>query len=266
VKGYACEWFSGAPATPAGVQRPSDERWLALTGEGELEPYVVPPTLAHDFSDLQRTEAAFRDFSNRFGLLLPHEFWNPGNGQVLNGVSLSRFVSEHDALQQVVALLEAVRGRTAPLRQHLQSINEHVVPKTASTVDLEKALKDDTYRKSQGLPRELEEICAALAAQVINTHLRGDDVGDRTITTIERGPESGDPTAVQRTQSLLGSLWLQCARVLEGDQDRRRCQSCRDWFVVSPHGAGRRQQTIYCSQRCNNRAYVARKAVAARKN
>ena len=27
--------------------RLAGERWLALTGEGALEPYVVPPTLAH---------------------------------------------------------------------------------------------------------------------------------------------------------------------------------------------------------------------------
>ena len=58
----------------AGSLRLAGEWWLALTGEGALEPYVVPPTLAHDLSDLEPTEATFLDFSNRFGLLLPHEF------------------------------------------------------------------------------------------------------------------------------------------------------------------------------------------------
>jgi len=53
---------------------------------------------------------------------------------------------------------------------------------------------------------------------------------------------------------LLGALWLQLARAIEGDKQYRKCEyrDCGKWFEISKGGdtAGKRADAQYCEPRC----------------
>lgn len=63
---------------------------------------------------------------------------------------------------------------------------------------------------------------------------------------------------------LLGALWLQLARAIDGDKIQRRCPGCQEWFQVSVEAGGKRADAQCCSNTCRMRAYrlraTARKA------
>lgn len=56
--------------------------------------------------------------------------------------------------------------------------------------------------------------------------------------------------------SLIGALWLQLARAIEGDKQYRQCAACMKWFELSPDIA--RTNRIFCSNACRSRGYRER--------
>jgi hypothetical protein len=56
--------------------------------------------------------------------------------------------------------------------------------------------------------------------------------------------------------SLLGALWLQFARAIEGNRSYRQCKECGQWFEVSPETA--RTSRLFCSGPCRSKAYRGR--------
>ncbi len=63
-----------------------------------------------------------------------------------------------------------------------------------------------------------------------------------------------------RPASLLGALWLQLARAIDGNADYRRCRVCAAWFELHPDRA--RTNRAYCSDACRFKAYRGRQARA----
>ncbi len=59
-------------------------------------------------------------------------------------------------------------------------------------------------------------------------------------------------------RSLIGAMWLQCARILTLNPRFKSCEHCGKWFEISAEG--RRGQSKYCSSRCKVAAYRSRKA------
>jgi hypothetical protein len=56
--------------------------------------------------------------------------------------------------------------------------------------------------------------------------------------------------------TLLGAMWLQCARVLTENPTFKACENCGKWFELSPDA--RRKNSKYCSDRCKVAAHRAR--------
>jgi predicted nucleic acid-binding Zn ribbon protein len=61
-------------------------------------------------------------------------------------------------------------------------------------------------------------------------------------------------------RNLIGALWFQFARSMEGASDYRQCQVCQKWYEVSPDAA--RTDRVFCSDACRFRAYRKRQAQA----
>ncbi len=60
--------------------------------------------------------------------------------------------------------------------------------------------------------------------------------------------------------NLLGALWLQLARAIEGDKMYRQCGACMKWFELSPDTA--RTNRKFCSNACRSRDYRERTAAS----
>jgi hypothetical protein len=58
--------------------------------------------------------------------------------------------------------------------------------------------------------------------------------------------------------TLIHAMWTQVAVHVESGAKLLRCQQCRDWFRVGT-GTGRRDSARYCSNRCRQAAFKARK-------
>ena len=72
-------------------------------------------------------------------------------------------------------------------------------------------------------------------------------------------PQSPGLNVVPNT--LLGALWLQFARAVEGQDRFRQCPMCQRWFRMAPKA---KATTTFCSTACRVRDLRTRKATAVR--
>ena len=63
-------------------------------------------------------------------------------------------------------------------------------------------------------------------------------------------------------QNLLGAMWVQFARTVEGSRDIRRCATCGTWLFISPDTF--RTNRRYCSDTCRVRTHKLRQRQARR--
>jgi hypothetical protein len=85
-----------------------------------------------------------------------------------------------------------------------------------------------------------------------------DRLKEHTAARLLFDPDSDQERVHVLPRNLLGALWLQLARAVEGDKEYRRCEECQRWFEVSPEGM--RPESKYCGTACRMRAYRRRKA------
>jgi hypothetical protein len=257
TNGRLFEWIDALPATRAGAQNESDRRWLVARQAPEAEwvnyrPLPDFPALFRTFADLEPGEDGFRAFANQFGWLGTRTNAVLANRQLLfNAESLSRWILEHESIKRVVGMIDALKSRSG-LRAYAERVPHKII---------DRGLRSGSFSHLKSAC--LDWLQATVTAQMSGARL---DSGDVVVTILGRDT-LGALRLQQRTQSLIGALWLQCARAAEGDQVFRQCKvnSCRAWFLVSPLGGGRRRQAIYCSDRCKVRAFRTRARIG-RKN
>jgi hypothetical protein len=63
-------------------------------------------------------------------------------------------------------------------------------------------------------------------------------------------------------KDLLGAMWLQMARSVEGHKTYRRCRECGTWFELDPDR--NRTSKFFCANACRSKAYRGRQALARR--
>ena len=120
-------------------------------------------------------------------------------------------------------------------------------------------IASDTFRTSLlgyivGQPRDaaLSRAGKFFVQQEINRHLERN-----AAPKLLYNPESDQLELRLMPTNLLGALWLQFARSVEASKTYRRCRVCKQWFEVSV--AGKRRQSIYCSDRCRVKKYRDRR-------
>jgi hypothetical protein len=104
-----------------------------------------------------------------------------------------------------------------------------------------------------------------LVQQVVNNHLSGGPY-ERTRWHGEAAAqlcfdrESGTHRLQFMPKTLLGAMWLQFARAIDGDRKYRACKECGTWFEVSTADTGFRVNRLFCSDACKSKDYRDRKA------
>lgn len=238
------------------VRYRSERRWLVLrTTGGKADGYAPmtdTPALFRTFADVQPTESGFLEFADAYGWL---SFPVPviESGRLTYGIPFAKWRDEHEAMRKVVAGLDALslRGRArllalgAVLQQDLGS-------QAVKTGDVEEMLRQAHW----------------WVVRTVNTRMLASNEEGASVVTLLVQEAGRKPTLRQVPQSLLAALWLQCAQAVAGGQAFRKCAygGCSMWFLISPEGAGKRRQAIYCSRTCNVRAWRQRHQRPQRKS
>ena len=91
--------------------------------------------------------------------------------------------------------------------------------------------------------------------ETINQHLDG-----RVSPGLLWDPKHERMSLYIMPESLIGALWLQFARAVDGNKKYERCAECKTWFEVSPDTF--RTNRRYCKNACRFKAYRGRQAEA----
>jgi len=273
------EWIDGkAETTEASDQALREEtRFLAprnlYTAKlWRYNPLVASPTLYREFASTPHTEEGYLSFANAYGDLGTGVLLNQ-SGPIVFYDPLYTWHLAHARVRPVVDVLNAIQSNdVATLRQWFTLMNNGARYRrdgpegiSLATVTMTGGLREHLWTWATEAPSENEailRIARGWAQGEINEGMEGKSQPEsissaRVIFDVEKKSMTMRVTP----HSLLGAIWLQCARMLTLNPAFRECAHCAKWFELSPDT--RRRQSKYCSDRCKVAAYRRRKEQAA---
>lgn len=230
-------------------------------------PFTGHPALFRAFADLEPTEEAYAAFASRYGRLGIRTVVRR-NGALVFGEPLAIWRAEHAELRAVSHVLAAIQSGDAELLKACFSIDDEGV--RYARVDADPAIAPparSTVRRDwlwdwAGRAESPDEAVLRLARgwvhEQINDALAGRRLDGEPMTSARLAftASAGRMTIEVTPRSLLGALWLQCARVLTVNPTFRTCAHCGRLFEVAP--GVRRRHARYCADRCKVAAHRAR--------
>lgn len=264
---------------------PDDARAYLTDGHGQGERYPVTaynplvhePGLFLTFADTASTRDGIAAFANRYGLLggdlskdlMPLESREAtaehsptvGGSPIIVGERFADWSSEIGAMRECVTLWRMVKaGDTAGLSRHItwDDSPPRVIlydGRPGEDFGTKAAIAGERLHPSlfESIPRGN----VALAAQ----HYLQDTVNRRlreraNVRLLWDSDKYGRLDLAIWPRGLIGALWVQVARAIDGDRDFRSCDVCGRWWEVGRDG--KRTNRRYCSNACKLRAYRKR--------
>jgi hypothetical protein len=241
-------------------------------------PLVTYPALFREFAALERKEDAFAAFASKYGEL-GVGVWIERSGPLSIYDPYFRWAKAHRKMKPVSEVLDAIQRRDVDTLRHWFSFasgerggvqyqrksGDHI--EALAWVTIAGQLRDYLWKWITEAPTDDEALIRAAqgwAQMEINEAIRNEN-GEATssIASVVFDIDKGAMTLHVTPRSLLGAMWLQCARALTSNPTFRQCEHCGKWFEVSPDA--RRKNSKYCEGRCKVAAYRSRtKAVSAR--
>jgi hypothetical protein len=229
-------------------------------------PFIDEPSLFIKLSELEPTEKGVVAFANLYGLVVGETIMTLEDRKTATGDRLKTWrraiVTMRHALDVWNAIKEADRkkiSRWFALEDHGDFVDIVYSPDEPWPTGVghfsPQFTKDDRaweFGDARGEPDladiPMNETGAALAWLRMNVreHLR-----ENASPSFLYLPESKDPVPLGLSivpKNLLGVVWLQFARAIEGDVWYQRCLQCQRWFRVSTKA--RRPTTTFCSTNC----------------
>jgi hypothetical protein len=210
--------------------------------------FLDEPALFKTFADTAPNADSVLAFANRYGAIkeqLPLSEWKTEIGQMKGLIVLWEAAKNGDS--------EALKPFV--LKQDERDIFWHLPEpymQEDETQDVP-AWNNQTYppRSNDDLPRQ----AFPYLAERISTSLIGN--AEPVVTWDWR---KGRCLFTHAPTNLLGAMYVQFARALEGAKDYRRCEGCSGWLEVKRKNNPK--PALYCSRSCRNRAHQARKEKA----
>jgi hypothetical protein len=241
------------------------------------------PALFATFATLPLTAEAVLTFANTYGCLgvaeeLPAEI---GEDPV-QGESLWDWQQEICELRGVLAVWEGLKVDTDPVAALspyvtvTQGSNKNAKRYPLASARATEALTA-TLRAGEGWyctvrsenaalvyrpSSPLEDVAVAMRAaawEFVQTEINW-KVPAHTHVQLAYLPDQGDthPRIRIVPKHLLGALWLQFARAVDGNKDYGQCLTCENRFEISLQETGYRTNRAYCSDACRSKAYRER--------
>ena len=272
VLGQGYEWHQGKvlsvgrtgrqakASVPDGFLMPSVS---ARPTTRRYNPFRETTGLFRQFAETTPTEAGIKLFADRYGLLGDEEVRatmategprQRGAALGRNGERLAGWNGQIARMQQAVRLWGMVQsGNIAGLAQYIkwdgdQAVSYQGPPDLYLIASAEESPEQLTKYTPGDVLRPAQTYVQWLTNRMLTTR-----ASPRLLWDTE--PDRLSLHLVPR--NLLGALWLQFARAIDGNREFRQCRQCYTWLELSPEIA--RTNRKYCTDACRLRAFRARK-------
>jgi hypothetical protein len=224
--------------------------------------------LFREFSELSPDGQAVVAFAERYGALGKYELMipaksEPGEGELRGGrmaESLETWQSEIVTMYRLLRIWDSIsdRGRLkrSELEQDVDYSPDRILYRWKSFHDQGVevvALKDNQpwlfAKLNENKNRKLSVFLSWYLQMTVNEKLKG---GQSSARLLWDRQEKRLGLSILPL-NLLGFLWLQFAKAIEGDISHRRCEDCGKWFALG--GRAGRSDKRYCSGTCKARSH-----------
>jgi hypothetical protein len=256
--------------------------------ERECNPLALQHSaLFRVFADVSHTPEAILEFANAWGMLgvskpASSTQVSPVNAPDVSGETFEDWIGRIAAMRRAVDLYDMVRdGDEVALRRHFKmgvspggtefggterwfydSHPDEPQPNNPSKFFRGLGRRQASVYLDAGVPRK-DWLNPAWPARVLLGRLVNDVTGERTASRLCIDPADLRQKFRCVPKDLLGALWVQLARAVDGNLLHRKCKGCGRWFEVSQE-AGRRSQSVFCSDACKSLDYRHNREEAAR--
>jgi hypothetical protein len=252
-----------------GQERPGNELFLVDAKPSTLRRYYPLEQengLFRTFAGTEPTEAGILKFANRYGSLgaglmirvAPGK--EPGSHRLGHGEPMRAWYSELSDMRELIALWDAARtANHGPLAEVIKWHGSRGVSYESGrevfdwiATDREPELLSQ-FRQGDLVMPALHYLQRHVNKKLADCGVTSRLLWDRKYTRL---------SLYIVPNNLIGCLWLQFARAIDGDRQYRRCPDCRKWFETTPHVT--RADRVFCSPTCKASAH-RKKIAEARK-
>lgn len=237
-------------------------------GLRSFEPLDHFESLFRTFSATDPTPSGILSFASRFGLLTGPDDTRtiPGESYVaeLYGTEPVHLERLADWFEQILQMRDVISLWDMTKSQDLKGLSRYLRwsdGKLAYWTDYQglspkfRLIYDAGSPAGQALgfrEGDLFEPAMFLASTIANINLES-----RVSPQLEYSGGYLTPRLAISPLNLLGALWLQFARAIDGNREYRACQHCSTWFEIGSKGHSRARR--FCSNRCRMAFSRARK-------
>jgi hypothetical protein len=216
-------------------------------------------TTSRATADQDRSDHAIIEFANKYGVLgLNRKISWTNTGGRLHGELHSDWYDEIAAMKRSVAVWEAFEAGDSAFLESVINFEESGVSFDSQESDMSYTIASTDWRADAWQFIETGnhfDAAICFVQQIVNKHLAG-RISPRLLWSDHR-----DIGMHQVPSSLVGAMWLQFGRAIDGRKSFHPCRSCGTWIEVSTTGA--RSSRKFCSGACRSRNYRARREEAA---
>jgi hypothetical protein len=236
--------------------------------ESEIVGARVHDGLFREFADLPSETEPILSFAGKYGMLGAYVIVTPVNNESSplkmsagwRGESISIWRSEISTMYRLVRVWESIAGKIqtnqGDLNHWVHCLPEQVEYGWESPHDkgreivASRAIRPglfDILTKSQA--KNLDEVLPWYLQITVNEGLKRSYSPARLL----RGRQFDKLGLSVAPANLIGLLWLQFAKAIEGDTSYRRCDDCGKWFALG--GRSGRSDKRFCSGTCKARTH-----------
>ena len=229
------------------------------------------------FADVEPTEAGILGFANKYGLLggdvSGHiRISTPGKPDSIEvGEPIKKWKDQIGLMGWVWDLWQAAQTRKVEEVSRLLNLREEgkdsSIPAEILFVPGGFKLSGQIIKSPEdhpGTPSTLDPKDIVKSALLLVQHLVNEQLARKVFPYLLWSIDATGLGLGMQPTSLLGALWLQLARAIDGQKEYRQCKECQTWFELSPEVA--RTNRLYCSNACRIRAYRGRQEKAQEMN
>jgi hypothetical protein len=221
----------------------------------DYSPFVSTSGLFKRFAETAPTEKGIAAFANKFGWLGGRLTSGPLSAAEgtprLYGETFNSWQETIKCMADIVTLWECAKlGKLSAISRQVFWKGNAVFHRSRDRQNLEVIASEHLYPELlAGFSRGDLQLPAMYAVQrQINRELAKHTASPKLLW------HRGQLVLRQSATSLIGAIWLQFAKAVEGNKGYRQCENCREWIEIGGRRAARSDKR-FCTPSCKSAAW-----------